>query len=192
MAGYRAPGARFTNATTTNNQIEDQRTAYQSRGENFGSDRGVARSTTPLFRMPDGIFEASVDTFNELDSSVGGGNPDFIDGESLRSIGAGRTDEGTMFNDVAAQVDRPNKKGPNLIAPDIDDATFTNTDQQTSQFTERGFGWSDGRNNAGEETARIGKFFSKHYNATDLSQNKPVFGEAKNPAEDPKIDYDQP
>lgn len=192
MAGYRTPGTRFTNATTTNNQIEDQRTAYQGRDENSGSGRGIARSTTPLFRMPEDVFEASVEIFSSLDSKVGIGNPDFNNGASLRSIGSGRTSEGTMFDDVAVQADMPNKKGPNLIAPDIDDVTFRNDEQQTSQFTGRGFGWSDGRNDAGEESARIGKFFSKHYNASNRPENPPVFGEAKSPDEDPNINYDQP
>jgi hypothetical protein len=188
MAGYRAPGARFTNATTTNNQIEDQRTAYQSRGENSGSDRGVARSTTPLFRMPDDIFEASVGIFSLLDLAVGSGNPDFGPSNTMSNIPG--TSE--MFDNVSAQVDKPNKKGPNLIAPDINGETFSNDEQQTSQFTNRGFGWRDQRNEPATSASRIGEYFSKHYDATGPSQDSPVFGEAKSPDPDPKIDYDQP
>jgi len=199
MAGYRAPGNKFTNATTKNNQMDDQRAKYQEKNEarTVSEKLGIARSDlASLFRFDvgglDNIFEASISTFEDLDSRVGEGNPDFNNGTSLRSIGAGRTAEGTMFSDVTEQADKPNKKGPNLIAPNINDATFANNDQQTSQFTERGFGWSDKRNNAGEESARIGKFFSKHYSALGASEDSPVFGEAKSPDPDTNIDYNQP
>ncbi len=187
MAGYRAPGDRFINATTTNNQMDDQRRAYQSRVVNSGSERGIARSTTPLFRMPTDIFEASTNVFRGLDLLAQQGNPDFPLGAAQASFASI-----SMFGDVENQSDLPNQKGPNLIAPDINDTTFENNDQQTSQFTERGFGWRDPRNDPGTETARIGQYFSKHYSVQGPSDDSPIFGEAKSPESDPNIDYDQP
>ena len=99
-----------------------------------------------------------------------------------------------MFDDVADQIDKPNKKGPNLIAPDINGRTFEapNGEQQTTQFENRGFGWSDPRNDPGTEPARIGEYFSKHYKADGSNLEPPVLGEAKSPALDTNIEYDQP
>lgn len=191
MAGYRAPGDRFINATTTNKQMDDQRAKYLEKNQVSAPDRldlGIARSTTDLFRMPTDIFEVSSFIFALTDITAQvTGNPDF---GLVKGNNAGATPD--MFSDVGNQSDLPNEKGPNLIAPDIDDSTFSNDDQQTSQFTERGFGWRDQRNEPATEAARIGEYFSKHYNIEDTSDNPPVFGEAKSPDPDPNIDYDQP
>ena len=192
MAGYRAPGERFINATTKNDQIVDQRTKYReknrARGDN--ANLGVSRDTTSLFRFDEGgldsIFEASVDTFSELDLTSSPGNPDFTSQIMFDHI---RSQD--MFDNVSAQSDKPNRKGPNLIAPDIDDATFSNDERQESQFTNRGFGWRDQRNEPATNASRIGEYFSKHYKIDGEDLVKPVLGEAKNPAEDPNIDYDQ-
>ena len=201
MAGYRTSGDRFVNATAINTQIIDQREAYDNtsqQGLDFNdpnaSGKGIARSTTPLFSMPDDVFESSVAKFNTLDSFVMLGNPDFSSGADLSSLKSGDIFGigPTMFNDVSSQSDKPNVKGPNLIAPDINDATFTNTDQSTSQFENRGFGWRDQRNEPGTEPARIGEYFSKHYRSDGNNLNKPILGEAKSPSNDPNIDYDQP
>ena len=190
MAGYRAPGDRFINATTKNDQMDDQRSAYRARPQNAGSERGIARSTTPLFRMPTDILELSTSVFSSVDI-IGQirGNPDF--GVQMTNNQGGTPD---MFDDVDNQSDMPNRKGPNLIAPDIDDATFTNDDQQTSQFTNRGFGWRDQRNEPATEAARIGEYFSKHYSVQGPPEpdDKVIFGEAKSPDSDTNIDYDQP
>jgi len=195
MAGYRAPGDRFINATTTNNQMDDQRAKYLEKNQESAPDRldlGIARSTTPLFRMPTNIFEASSDVFRTLDSFVLRGNPDFSTGADMSSMKSGVLLGNTMFDDVENQSDLPNQKGPNLIAPDINDATFSNDEQQGSRFENRGFGWRDPRNEPATETARIGEYFSKHYSVTGPSDDPAVFGEAKSPDSDPNIDYDQP
>ena len=195
MAGYRKAGAgTFTNATTINDQMDRQRDEYRSKNQarSVEENLGVARSTTPLFRMPDDIFDASVERFNDLDKFVLRGNPDFASGADMSALRSGVLFGNTMFDDVADQSDLPNKKGPNLIAPDINDPTFTNSEQSSTQFENRGFGWSDPRNEPGTETARIGEYFSKHYKADGSNLDKPVLGEAKSPASDTKIDYDQP
>ena len=194
MAGYRKAGAgTFTNATTTNDQMDRQREKYQERPENAGSERGVARDTKQLFsNMPDDIFSLSVNVFEELDRfvfEVGGGNPDFQNGADLSSLRAGEFSN--MFGDVENRSDKPNKKGPNLVAPNIDNLSEETATQQSSQFEERGFGWRDDRNEPATETARIGTYFSRHYNSTGASDNKPVLGEAKSLEED-VINYDQP
>lgn len=190
MAGYRRAGANtFTNATTINDQMDRQRADYKTNNQSAGVNEslGVARSTTPLFRMPDDVFAASVEEFNALDFLAAGGNPDF------GSTGVKLDNDGTpMFTNVDLQADRPNKKGPNLIAPDINDPTFTNNTQSSTQFEDRGWGWRDGRNEPGTETARIGEYFSKHYKADGQNLVKPVLGEAKSPEADTKINYDQP
>jgi hypothetical protein len=191
MAGYRRAGAgTFTNATTINDQMDRQREDYKTNNQTaqVSESLGVARSTTPLFRMPDDIFNTSVSIFNLLDLAVESGNPDFGSSNTM-SNNPGTTQ---MFNDVADQSDRPNRKGPNLIAPDINDPTFTNTEQSSTQFENRGFGWRDARNNPGTGPARIGEYFSKHYKADGSNLEKPVLGEAKSPASDTNIDYDQP
>ena len=192
MAGYRTSGDRFINATAINTQIVEQREAYNDTsllGLDFSnpnaSGKGIARSTTPLFSMPENIQAESFNVFKQLDTVVPSGNPDFrpslLDSSNFN-----------VYGDVSSQSDRPNKKGPNLIAPDINDSTFTNTDQSTSQFENRGFGWRDKRNEPGTEPARIGEYFSKHYRSDGANLNKPVLGEAKSPSIDPNIDYDQP
>lgn len=191
MAGYRRAGANtFTNATTINDQMDRQREDYKinNQAAQVSESLGVARSTTPLFRMPDDVFAASVDIFNLLDLAAASGNPDFGPSNTM-SNNPGATQ---IFNDVGNQSDKPNKKGPNLIAPDINDPTFTNNTQSSTQFEDRGWGWRDGRNEPGTETARIGEYFSKHYKADGQNLVKPVLGEAKSPEADTKINYDQP
>ena len=188
MAGYRKAGANtFTNATTINDQMDRQRAAYLDRGENAGSERGVARDTKELFsNMPDDIFSLSVEIFEDLDVVTAGGNPDFAPGGNLLD-----SRKFNMFDDVENRSDKPNKKGPNLVAPNIDNLSEETATQQFSQFEERGFGWRDDRNEPATETARIGTYFSRHYNSTGASDNKPVLGEAKSLEED-VINYDQP
>jgi hypothetical protein len=192
MAGYRKAGVgQFTNATTINDQMDRQREEYQGRPENAGSERGIARDTTQLFsNMPDDIFSSSVNVFEELDNFALRGNPDFQTGANLSSLGAGEFVN--MFSDVENRIDKPNKKGPNLVAPNINNLSEETSTQQTSQFNERGFGWRDGRNEPATETARIGTYFSRHYNAEGAPENKPILGEAKSPEDDQNIEYNQP
>jgi hypothetical protein len=194
MAGYRRAGAgTFTNATTINDQMDRQREDYQEHNRARVSSElqnlGVARDMSNLFPgfVAQEIYDRSVEEFKDLDFLAAGGNPDF------GPTGVKLDNDGTpMFTNVDLQSDRPNKKGPNLIAPDINDPTFTNSEQSSTQFENRGFGWRDDRNEPGTEPARIGEYFSKHYKADGSNLEPPVLGEAKSPASDTNIDYDQP
>ena len=199
MAGYRRAGAGiFTNATTINDQMDRQREDYRENNlARVGSELqnlGVARDMSNLFPgfIAQEIYDRSVEEFQDLDILADGGNPDFEFGADMRSLGAGSVLGRNMFDDVDEQSDLPNEKGPNLIAPDINDLTFTNTDQSSTQFENRGFGWRDARNDPGTETARIGEYFSKHYKSDGSNLEPPVLGEAKSPDSDTNIQYDQP
>ena len=199
MAGYRTSGNDYVNATAINTQIVNQREAYNAtsgQGLNFsggdpGAGMGIARSTTPLFSMPAGIAAESFSVFKGLDTSSSQGegefNPDFPGGVAMSN-----NESLNIFSNVQDQSDKPGKKGPNLIvAPDIDNPSIMTTEASAySQFTNRGFGWRDERNEPGTEPARIGEYFSKHY--TLSGSNKPILGEVKSPSIDPNIDYDQP
>ena len=192
MAGYRKADDLFTNATTKNDQIVRQRAAYQDRNQ---SEMGIGSDTSNIFVGfdADEIFNTSVEEFNTLDltSNVANGNPDFEGVVSMNSSGA----TAGMYDDLSNAKDKPNKKGPNLIIPDLDQliqgSVTEASDQVSSRFENKGFGWRDDRNEPGTETATIGQYFSKHYNSTGESDSKPVLGEAKNLGEDP-IDYKQP
>ena len=100
-----------------------------------------------------------------------------------------------MYDDLSNAKDKPNKKGPNLIIPDLDQliqgSVTEASDQVSTRFENKGFGWRDDRNEPGTATATIGQYFSKHYNSTGESDSKPVLGEAKDLGEDP-INYKQP
>ena len=189
MAGYRRADGLFTNATTKNDQIIRQRQAYQDRNQ---SEMGVARDTSILFPGfdADDILNTSVEILNNLDLSSESGNPDF-----LSQIDFSHRGRENMYDDVANAKDKPNLKGPNLIVPDINQVIQGSvpeaSGQETSRFQNKGFGWRDDRNEPASEKATIGQYFSKHYNATGESSNKPVFGEAKDLGEDP-ISYKQP
>jgi len=192
MAGYRKADGLFTNATTKNDQIDRQRAAYKDRNQ---SEMGIGSDTSNIFVGfdADEIFNTSVEEFNTLDltSNVANGNPDFEGVVSMNSSGA----TAGMYDDLSSAKDKPNKKGPNLIIPDLDQliqgSVTEASDQVSSRFENKGFGWRDDRNEPGTETATIGQYFSKHYNSTGESDSKPVLGEAKNLGEDP-IDYKQP
>lgn len=201
MAGYRRAGVGFTNATTKNDQMDRQRDAYRSRNEARSSspELGVGHDTSTLFRFDndnglDSVFAQSVSTFESLDVSQGIGdqNPDFQRQPSLDSLSSR-----TMFNDLENAIDKPNKKGPNLAVPDINQlqsgaiVAGSEEAQGSENDRARGFGWEDNRNSEGSTAATIGTYFSKHYNSTDASENKPVLGEA-NSFEEDVINYDQP
>jgi hypothetical protein len=200
MAGYKTPGAdQFVNATTINSQIKDQRSKLEESNQlsNSSPDLGIARDVTGLFSFGEDnsledIFNQSVQTFNLLDLAAESGNPDFGPATTMSN------NPGTlqMYNDVSNQLDKPNRKGPNLAAPDINDPTFTSPTEESvgSRFINKGFGWRDERNEPSTATARIGEYFSKHYKSDGESLNPPVFGEAKDPGaqDDSNINYDQP
>ena len=156
---------------------------------------GIGSDTSNIFVGfdADEIFNTSVEEFNTLDltSNVANGNPDFEGVVSMNSSGA----TSGMYDDLSNAKDKPNKKGPNLLIPDLDQviqgSVAEASDQVSTRFENKGFGWRDDRNEPGTETATIGQYFSKHYNSTGESDSKPVLGEAKNLGEDP-IDYKQP
>ena len=198
MAGYRRAGENsFTNATTFNDQIVRQRDQYKVKNitRNSRENLGIARDTNRLFPsfVPQEIYDRSVEEFNGLDIFAVGGNPDF--GSNDTSLDS---DNFSLYDDIRLQKDRPNQKGPNLIAPDINNLSTPTAEQESSRFTNRGFGWRDGRNEPGTDAARIGEYFSKHYNSTgDASADipVPVLGEAKDPGTPTApdaINYDQP
>jgi hypothetical protein len=192
MAGYRKADGLFTNATTKNDQIDRQRAAYKDRNQ---SEMGIGSDTSHIFSGfdADDILNTSVQEFNTLDviSNVANGNPDFEGIVSMNSAGA----TPNMYDDLSNAKDKPNKKGPNLVIPDLDQliqgSVSEASDQVSTRFVNKGFGWRDDRNEPGTPTATIGQYFSKHYNSTGESDSKPVLGEAKDLGEDP-IDYKQP
>ena len=199
MAGYKTAGADiFVNATTINSQIISQREKLEESNQRASAspDLGIARDVTGLFNFGQNnslqdIFNQSVEKFNEIDRLSEAGNPDF-----LSQISFSHTSGQQMFDDLNNQSDKPNKKGPNLAAPDINDRTFTSPVDEPigSRFINKGFGWRDERNEPSTEPSRIGEYFSKHYRSDGENLNPPVFGEAKDPGsqDDPNINYDQP
>ena len=188
MAGYRKSGAEdFVNATTFNKQIERQREAYQGGSTSI---MGIASeySVFPDRRVE--VLTSSVDTMNSLDLTSELGNPDFIP-----SIDFANNRALSMYDDLGNAKDKPNKKGPNLIAPDINNITAETTDQAGTpeDRQNRGFGWRDERNEPATPAATIGTYFSRHYNSTgSASVTLPILGEAKSPENDPFIKYNQP
>ena len=191
MAGYRKADGLFTNATTKNDQIDRQRSAYKDRNQ---SEMGIGSDTSNIFVGfdADDILNTSVQEFNTLDviSNVANGNPDFEGIVSMNN--AGITPD--MYNDISNAKDKPNKKGPNLLIPDLDQliqgSVSEASESVSTRFENKGFGWRDDRNEPGTATATIGQYFSKHYNHTGESAEKPVFGEAKDLIAD-VIDYKQ-
>jgi len=192
MAGYRKADGLFTNATTKNDQIDRQRSAYKDRNQ---SEMGIGSDTSNIFVGfdADDILNTSVQEFNTLDviSNVANGNPDF-EGIVSMNNNAGITPD--MYDDISNAKDKPNKKGPNLLIPDLDQliqgSVSEASESVSTRFENKGFGWRDDRNEPGTATATIGQYFRKHYNHTGESAEKPVFGEAKDLIED-VIDYKQ-
>ena len=202
MAGYKTPDDLFVNATTKNDQIVRQRESYQQKNLDSSSRAklGIGTNTSSTFPKfkPNEIFEKSCQVFTDLDSitnTVSGdqrqGNPDFQKDVALDSRGA----SDNLFGDLANAKDLPNKKGPNIVVPDIDKLNSGSIETTATEPVggehdkSRGFGWSDDRNEEGADSAVIGSYFSKHYSATAISQSPPVLGEANDQGSDDPIDY---
>ena len=189
MAGYRKADDLFTNATTKNDQIDRQRAAYKDRNQ---SEMGIGTDTSAMFAGfdADDILNTSVEILNKLDLTSESGNPDFIS-----SIDFSHTGRESMYDDLDNAKDKPNKKGPNLIVPDLNQVIQGSVPeaaaQATSRFENKGFGWRDDRNEPNNPTSTIGQYFSKHYSSTGESSSKPVLGESKDLGDDP-ISYKQP
>lgn len=188
MAGYRKSGDEdFVNATTFNKQIERQREAYKGRNQ---SEMGIGSTSNIFPDISADVFTDSVAVMNSLDITSENGNPDFIS-----SIDFTHRTASSMYDDLSNAADKPNKKGPNLIAPDINNLSAPTQDQATisEDRQNRGFGWRDDRNEPATPAATIGTYFSRHYNATgNDSVSRPLLGEAKSPEDDPNIKYTQP
>lgn len=187
MAGYRKSGANeFVNATTFNDQIVRQRAAYKDRNQ---SEMGIGSVSNVFPDRREEVFADSVATMNSLDTTYENGNPDFI-----AALDFANNKSSSMYDDLGNAKDQPNKKGPNLIAPDINNLTAPTENQASvpEDRQNRGFGWRDDRNEPSTPAATIGTYFSKHYNATASDNpNKPTLGEAKSPEDDPFIKYNQ-
>ncbi len=196
MAGYRKADGLFTNATTKNDQIVRQREKLEASNNQFhrSADLGIGSDTSNIFVGfdADQILEDSTTVFNALDiaSNIPSGNPDFEGLVSMNSMGV----TPDVYGDIGNAKDKPNKKGPNLLIPDLDQliqgSVSEASESVSTRFENKGFGWRDDRNEPGTATATIGQYFSKHYNHTGESAEKPVFGEAKDLIED-VIDYKQ-
>ena len=183
MAGYRRTGAGdHVNATTINSQMERQRSAYQERPENAETAFGVY-STSNIFPNNMGeIFESSLSVAQDLDEKYISGNPDFT---SEIKFDYSQTTE--MFGNVSAPIDKPNKLGPNLLVPDINNPSVATERTVSARFLNKGFGWRDERNDPGSEQSTIGTYFKNHYTS---GENKPTLGESNDFNDN--IDYDQP
>jgi len=194
MAGYRKAGDLFTNATTKNDQMDRQREALEASNNQFhrSADLGIGSDTSNIFVGfdADQILAAAVDTLSALDLESENGNPDFIGAIDFSHRSGGTS----IYDNLSSAKDKPNKKGPNLLIPDLDQliqgSVSEASESVSTRFENKGFGWRDDRNEPGTATATIGQYFSKHYNHTGESAEKPVFGEAKDLIED-VIDYKQ-
>lgn len=188
MAGYRRAGAEdFVNATTFNKQIENQRKEYQGGST---STMGVASEYSVFPDRRAEVLASSVKVMSELDIVSELGNPDFID-----TINFNNDRSLSMYSDLENAKDKPNKKGPNLIAPDINNLSAETVGQEGTpeDRQNRGFGWRDDRNEPSTQAATIGTYFSRHYNSTGSENvSRPILGEAKSPENDPNIKYTQP
>lgn len=195
MAGYRKAGDLFTNATTKNDQIDRQREALEASNNQFhrSADLGIGSDTSNIFVGfdADDILDAAVNILGDLDLESENGNPDFVGAIDFSH----RTGGTSIYDNLSNAKDKPNKKGPNLVIPDLDQviqgSVPETSDQVSTRFENKGFGWRDDRNEPGTDTATIGQYFSKHYSSTGESELPPVLGESKDLGEDP-INYKQP
>ena len=188
MAGYRRTGAGdHVNATTLNEQMIRQRRAYQARSENAETAFGVY-STSNIFPNNMGeIFENSLSVSQELDEeySISGENPGNPDFTSSIKFDYSKTTE--MFENLEVQIDKPNKLGPNLLVPDVNNLSVATERQVSARFLNKGYGWRDERNDPGSEQSTIGTYFKNHYTS---GANKPTLGESNDFNEN--VNYDQP
>ena len=197
MAGYNRPGPnftdpkKFTNATSYNSQIIDQRREYRGAAQ---EDYGVASDTTLLFSGfdADRIIAAAAEQFLVKEVTAGD-NPDFASTHF-------NADEFKSFSDIkdAAELTRPSDApdgpeigvGPTLATQDIDSATsgtLRNVFVGDHNIRGRGFGWSSSRH----QNITIGSYLSKKYkfNSQDNTHSQTIQGEN---IATRYIDYDQP
>ena len=185
MAGYRRTGAGdHVNATTLNSQIKRQRDEYQGRPENAETAFGVYRTSSIFPNNMGVIFERSLSVAQDLDEKYVSGNPDF---ESEIKFDYSQTTG--MFDNLSEPIDKPNKLGPNLLVPDVNNLSVATEGQVSARFLNKGYGWRDERNDPGSEQSTIGTYFKNHY-SSDSSDNKPTLGESNDFNDN--VSYDQP
>lgn len=188
MAGYRRTGDKdHVNATTFNEQMKHQRQAYQNRRENAETAFGVYSASNIFPNNMGEIFESSLNVAQELDEEYSPdgenpGNPDFT-----RSIRFDYRQSTEMFDNLSEPIDKPNKLGPNLLVPDVNNLSVATEGQVSARFLNKGYGWRDERNDPGSEESTIGTYFKNHYTSGD---NKPILGESND--FNNSIDYNQP
>ena len=191
MAGYKTEGTNeFINATVYNSQGDRQRQKFfeSNSAREIGSKRetlGVGRNDADNSVFPqldkDAIFQQAVNFFADADISINAtdaSNPDFNTNIDMTAENAL-----TMYNDLS-QADKPNKLGPNMVVPDINNLslpTDTQVGRDESQLN-RGFG-AEKKFKEGED--RIGSYFKKHYQyGTQQRAKSPEFGVADPGIED--------
>lgn len=188
MAGYRRTGDKdHVNATTFNKQMELQRAAYQQRPENAETAFGVYRTSNVFPNNMGEIFESSLSVSQDLDeeysvSTTDPGNPDFTS-----SIKFDYSQTRKIFDNLSEPIDKPNKLGPNLLVPDVNNLSVATEGQVSARFLNKGYGWRDERNDPGSEQSTIGTYFKNHYTS---GQNKPTLGESNDFNDN--VNYDQP
>ena len=198
MAGYKKPDGLFTNATTFNDQIERQREKYQEKNDANLVTAGLGvgsstQSTFPKFEA-DKILQASIDEFRGLDLLVNNtnGNPDFFPRVPMNS-----GESASIYSKLSTAEDKPNKKGPNLVPPDlnklIQGSIEAGSDEPVGAENDksRGYGWSDARNDEGTAGSTIGQYFRKHYNAVEQEERlpSPTLGEANDQGPEDPVSY---
>ncbi len=181
MAGYRRAGdSEFVNATVFNSQGDRQREAAsrQNAARETGSRSsllGVGRNDNDNSVFPQldkqVIFQQAVDFFANADVEVdsrSGENPDFVGIVPMDSRGSFE-----MFNDIENQIDLPNKLGPNMVVPNVNNLSEPTTTQvgRSDDQLNRGFG-SEKRYEEGTDT--IGTFFRRHYQFGEQQREQEV------------------
>lgn len=200
MAGYNRSGPnfgnpeKFTNATSYNSQIIEQRNDYKARATNADQeDYGVASDTSLLFAgfEADKIIAAASEQF--LVKKVNAGdNPDFttdFNADEFKSFSEIKRDAIQFSRSDAPDGPRIGV-GPTLATQNIDDATrgtLTNNFVGTNNIRKRGFGWRSDDHSS----TTIGSYLGEKYkfNATDTTAVQVIQGEN---IDTNVIDYSQP
>ena len=172
MAGYNRPGPnfgnpeKFTNATSYNSQIIEQRNDYKARATNADQeDYGVASDTSLLFAgfEADKIIAAASEQFLVKEVNAGD-NPDFttdFNADEFKSFS--RIKSLASSTQASDAPDGPRiGVGPTLATQNIENAvrgSLTNSFVGAHNIRGRGFGWRDGDHSI----TTIGSYLSNKY-----------------------------
>lgn len=111
------------------------------------------------------VNDSAVSELTRLYTEGASGNPDFP-GDHLASNYSYEGASG-MLDSAPGQTDKPNRLGPNLIPPTIDESgevsTAESTNTASSPVTGRGFGVNLDRHNPGEGST-LGSYLSRRRN----------------------------